>query len=124
MSDTGSDSAAREYPQNILDAATNGYSMDARMRFAMELMKHSPIMQDVSLPDVASTACVLADDLFSECEERGWIVRRDAHEPLPWELVKHAERMGEFQVHQQIGGQKAIQGAQGVVQPVRGKLNG
>lgn len=124
MSDTDKELAALGYPQNILDAATTGFSMDARMRFAMELMKHSPIMEGISMPDVAPMAIELADDLFTRCRDRGWLTRMDADQPLPDDLVKHAERMGAFQVHQQLGANKVASGAQGMVQPARGRLNG
>ena len=116
MSDADKELAAIGYPQNILEAATQGVSFDARMRFAMELMKHAGYTPDL--------ACADADFFFAACNQRGWIKPLDTNQPLPDDLAKHAERLGAFQMHQQVGANRAMQAEQGMVQAVRGKLNG
>ena len=103
----------RKLRDNPLDGFRNGACLDLRVRFAMELLKSQMASNSVlgDEANAAGTVLRLADELFAQAEEHGWIA------PLPDatdteisdDLRAQAKRTADYQVIQQIEGGKTQQ---------------
>lgn len=112
----------REYPQHILDGFSQGALLDLRVRFAMQLLTHSPMFASndlvaFSAEGAAQKALQVADAVLRLADEQGWIKDFDNESPLPESLGLQAARMGAFEAFKQIGAQSALASARGVVAP-------
>ena len=119
-----------KYPHNVLEGFGNGALLDLRVRFAMQLLTHSPMYANTQVPpdDMACHALEVSRCLFERAETLGWI------EPIPDlpeispELADQARRTAEFQARQQVHGnavaQKMMEEAAPKVQPAGGRIFG
>lgn len=116
------------YPQNIIDATQNGgVGLDMRLRFAMQLLTSSPVFSGIATlggsqvdmdersGNVAKRALEIADALFNQAQDRGWVQPFDQNEPLSPAIIEHARRVGAFEFHKQAGFQKEQQANVGKV---------
>lgn len=91
-------------PDNELDGFRNGACLDLRVRFAMELLAHSPSLCDVVLTpspkELARMALDVASELFALGEARGLIT------PFVDGVSAHLTKQSHRQAAYQIGGQK------------------
>lgn len=115
--------SALGYPQQILDAFSQGALLDLRVRLAMQLLTNSPMF---SLPvpgkDNAETTAGMALDvscaLFDAAEKRGMVAPLDYDGKLPGNLISQAKRLGAFQFYQQMGANEAAKETAPTVVPV------
>lgn len=99
----------RKYPHNVLEGFGNGALLDLRVRFAMQMLTHSPMYSNgatTNPEDIASHALEVSRLLLDRAEEFGYI------EPLPdlpeidGALKDQAKRTAEYQASQQVHGNK------------------
>jgi hypothetical protein len=105
----------RVYPHNILEAFGNGCVLDLRVRFAMDLLRTSPIFEGVGsefspehiavLPKAcAAFALALATELLALAEQRGLVEPLPDDDGLNRQLRLHAARTARYSVWQQLAG--------------------
>lgn len=93
-------------PDNPLDGFRNGVCLDLRVRFAMELLAHSPMfqgMEGTAKPkQVAEFALDLSTELFALADARGLIEPLDSPEGTQ-RMGDHIERQIPYQAKLQVG---------------------
>lgn len=89
--------ARRPLRDNPLDGFRNGACLDLRVRFAMELLTHSPIFRtfDGSPSDHAAFALETAEELFAQADARGLI---EPFSPMDDYLREHISRQVAYQL--------------------------
>lgn len=95
-----------------LTAIDQGARLDARMRFALELMKAPSFLMNSAEwgPDETATyAFNLAEAAFAEGEKRGWIKELSTEPTLSATETAHGRRQATLQVIAQIHAQKEAQ---------------
>ncbi len=105
-----------EYPHNVLEGFGNGCITDFRMRFAMDLLKGMDIDGNPGM--VAAQALAVSAELFSQAEKLGWVTPLPDTEELDDAVRLQAKRTAQFQVLQQIEGNKFAQSEASRVQKV------
>ena len=115
------DEVKMKYPANELDSFATGVKMDLRVRLAIEFLK-SPMYAACARanenPDyVAEHALSVAEELLTQADAKGWLEALDDDAKLSERAIKHAKRIGAFNVHQQLGANEAAQDAQSRVVP-------
>lgn len=84
------------YPTSLLVAVQDGAVLDQRMKFAMNLMIAST--QSGVAPIDAESAVAMADSLYEQAEERGWIQPLPEHDGLTNAEQAHIKRQARAQV--------------------------
>ena len=114
------DEVKMKYPANELDSFATGVKMDLRVRLAIEFLK-SPSLQGVvhvfPADKVAEYSLELAEALLLQADAKGLLEALDDDAKLSERAIKHAKRIGAFNVHQQLGANEAAQDAQSRVVP-------
>ena len=115
------------YRDNAVDGFRNGALLDLRVRFAMEMLTHSPIFEGfdssrmAAPPDArahAEFALDIAIELFALAESRGLIDPLPPEGEISKELRAQANRSARFQAVVSIDHQKALREEQGGIMPV------
>lgn len=119
-----------KYPHNVLEGFANGCLLDFRARVALQLLTSSPVFQGVALGTqidrapqlpkyLAGMALELADELLKQAAEKGWVDPIPNNDEISASLRKQARRTAEYQVQQQLHGNRIAQEEQsGRVVPV------
>jgi len=116
------DEVKMKYPANELDSFATGVKMDLRVRLAIEFLK-SPMYEGVISKDeaapsyLAEHALDVAYELLKQADAQGLLEAIDDDAKLSERAIKHAKRIGAFNVHQQLGANEAAQDAQSRVVP-------
>lgn len=118
-----------KYPSNELDGFASGAMLDLRVRFAMNLLQHSPMFQgafaeygsagatdeqDAALPkEVATIALDTATELLDLAEKRGLVEQFNDYDTEPTDRMRaQAKRVAAWQVLQQLEAQRFAQNEQ------------
>ena len=118
-----------KYSHNVLEGFGNGCLTDYRVRIALNLLATSPMFGGdwVGTPAQAATQALdVAAEVMAQAEVRGWVAPIPDDAELNAPLRKQARRTAQYQVLQQIEGQKVAKEEADRVVPsgvVRG-LNG
>ena len=96
----------RKYPHNVLEGFGNGALLDLRVRFAMQMCTHSPMIAVNGAPpqELARAILDFADALMNEADARGWIDPIPADAEIDADLRDQAKRTAEYQASQQVHG--------------------
>lgn len=91
---------------NPLDGFRNGALLDLRVRFAMDMLMHSPMFSTtITAQDAAVHALSTAIALMDLAQKRGLV--EPFPEGLDEHLVSHVRRQVAYQVEQQAEGRRA-----------------
>lgn len=86
-------------PDNAIDSFRSGAILDLRVRLAIEILTHSPLLSGLETepaPEIAAYALDIADALFALAEKRGLLESLDSLAAAE-RLMKHVKRQVEFQ---------------------------
>jgi len=112
-------------PDNALDGFRSGACLDLRVRFAMELLSHSPVMANLSAwpqERVAKYALDISTELFDLAQARGLITpfgdfENDEH------LKAHVRRQVGYQLYSNSEAQKQAADLNRIAKPFGAGMN-